>query len=106
MIKIAVVKNSGLARSRTISIKKTTHENFSPNPFLDFPIKRLRCKSRLDFLTEIHLEDGFVEAETVFGYRFRLQNPKSEFQDLNPDSPIEHILCQTRGRLFKVPYFR
>ena len=79
-----VLKNSGLARARIISKKKTTvHENSFSNPFSDFPIERWKGNQwnpDLDFLTEIHLEDGFL---------VRLQNPKSGFQNLNPDLPIE-----------------
>ena len=40
-----VLKNSGLVRARIISKKKTTvHENSFANPFLDFPIERLKGK--------------------------------------------------------------
>ena len=36
-----VLKNSGLARARILSKKKTTvHENSFANPFSDFPIER------------------------------------------------------------------
>ena len=36
-----VLKNSGLARARILSKKKTTvHKNSFANPFSDFPIER------------------------------------------------------------------
>ena len=31
----------------------------------------------------------FSEVKSVFGFRVRLQNQKSGFQNLNPNSPIE-----------------
>ena len=79
-----VLKNSGLARARIISKKKTAvHENSFSNPFSDFPIERWKGNQwnpDLDFLIEIQPEDGFL---------VRLQNLKSGFQNLNPDFPIE-----------------
>lgn len=40
------------------------------------------------FLIEIRLEDEFLEVEIRF--RILLQNPKSEFQKVNQNFPIEH----------------
>ena len=34
----------------------------------------------------------FSEVKSVFEFRVRLQNPKSGFQNLNPNSPIERNL--------------
>ena len=56
---------------------------------------------------------GFLNWNPSWGRISRSWNPFSDIasdckirnRDLNPDSPIEHILCQTRGRLFKVPCF-
>ena len=39
----------------------------------------------LDFLIEIHTEDGFLGGEI----RVRLGNPDLDFENLNPDFPIE-----------------
>ena len=38
---------------------------------------------------EATLRTDFSEVKCVIGFRVRLQNPKSEFQNLNPDFPIE-----------------
>ena len=65
-----VLKNSSLARTRILSKKKTTvHENSFENPFSDFPIERLKGNPwnlDLDFLIEIHPEDGFLGGEIRF----------------------------------------
>ena len=46
----------------------------------------------LDFLIEIHPEDGFLGGEIRFGFRVRLGNPDLDFEKLNPDFPIERTL--------------
>ena len=46
----------------------------------------------LDFLIEIHPEDGFLGGEIRFGFRVRLGNPDLDFENLNPDFPIERTL--------------
>ena len=46
----------------------------------------------LDFLIEIHSEDGFLGGEIRFGFRVRLGNPDLDFENLNPDFPIESTL--------------
>ena len=38
------------------------------------------------------LRTDFSEVNSVFGCRVRLQNPKSSFQNLNPNFPIERNL--------------
>ena len=44
----------------------------------------------MDFLIEIHtLRTDSSEAKSVFGFLVLLQNPKSGFQNLDPDFPIE-----------------
>ena len=35
------------------------------------------------------LRTNFSEVKSVFGYRVRLGNPDLEFENLNPDFPIE-----------------
>ena len=65
-----VLKNSGLARARLSREKKTAvHENSFANPFTDFPIERQKgnpWNPDLDFLIEIHPEDGFLGGEIRF----------------------------------------
>ena len=38
------------------------------------------------------MRTDFSEVKSVFGFRVRLQNPKSRSQNLNPDFPIERNL--------------
>ena len=38
------------------------------------------------------MRTDFSEVKSVFGFRVRLQNPKSGFQNLNPDFPIKRNL--------------
>ena len=58
-----------------------------------FWISRKNAKHRnpwdpeLDFLIEIHYEDGFSALKLVFRLRVLPQNPNSRFQNQNPDSP-------------------
>ena len=95
---ITVLKNSGLARARLLSKKKNTvHDNSFANPFSDFAIERWKgnpWNPDLDFLIEIHPRTDFSEVKSVFGFRVRLQNPKSRFQNRNPDFPIERNLSR------------
>ena len=42
----------------------------------------------LDFLIEIH-----PEVKSVLGFRVRLENPDLDFENLNPDFPIERTHC-------------
>ena len=51
--------------------------------------KERKKTTLLCFLIEIHPEDGFAALKYVFGLRLLLQNPKSGFQNLNPDFPME-----------------
>ena len=92
-IRKIVLKNSGLACARIISKKKTAvHENSFANPFFGFPsrtVKRKSMKSGFGFLLKSTLRTDFSEVKSVFGFRIRLQNPKSGFQNLNLDFPIE-----------------
>ena len=68
-----VVKNSGLARPRILSKKKTTvHENSFANPFFGFPngtVKRKSMKS----------EFGFLNWNLPCGRISRRWNPFSDF---------------------------
>ena len=77
-----VLKNSGLARARLLSKKKNTvHENSFANPFSDFAIERWKgnpWNPDLDFLIEIHPEDGFLRGEICF--RISRSVAKSEIQ--------------------------
>ena len=59
---------------------------------------------------EIDLEDRFFSIEISFCFQFLLQNPKSVFQNFNPNLQIESTqnlgtLCSPprRKRLEKVP---
>ena len=65
------------------------HENSLANPISDFPIERQKGKSKnqdLDFLIEIHPEDGFLGGEIRFRIScsigksgFRFGKSKSRF---------------------------
>ena len=116
-----VRKNSGLARARILSKKKTAvHENSFANPFSGFPIERWKGNPKnpdLDFLIEIHPEDGFLGSEirfrislsigkSVFGFRFRLGNPDLDFENRNPDFPIERTLSLPHLLRFKSGRFK
>ena len=46
----------------------------------------------LDFLIAIHPGDDFSEVKSVFRFRVRLGNLDLDFENLNPDFPIEHTL--------------
>ena len=47
----------------------------------------------MDFLIEIHPEDGFLGGEIRFWIsRSNLGNPDLDFENLNPDFPIERTL--------------
>ena len=85
-----VLKNSGLGCVRIISKKKTAvHENSFANLFPDVPIERYKgnpWNPDLDFLIEIHPEDGFLRGEICFWIsrliaksKIRVSKSKSRF---------------------------
>lgn len=81
------LKNSDLARACIICRKKYKKIQ------IIYRISKWNSKGSprnpyLDFLSEIHLEDEFFKVEIRF--RILLQTPKSEFQKVNQNFPIEH----------------
>ena len=83
-----VLKNSGLARARISSKKKTAvHENSFANPFSDFTIERQKgnpWNPDVNFLIEIHPEDGFLGGE--------IRSDAFDCKIRNPDFPIERVI--------------
>ena len=82
-------KNSELARAYIINRKNKYKKNYKS--FMGFPnetVKENQWNPYLDFLIEIRLEDELFEVDIHF--RILLQNPKSEFQKVNQNLPIEH----------------
>ena len=93
------LKNSGLARARIISKKKTAvHDNSFANPFSDFPIEREKWNPwnpHLDFLIEIHREDEFLGGEIRFRISRLVAKSEIRISNLNPDFSIERNLWCT-----------
>ena len=71
------LKAAVLARARVISKKKT-------NPFLDFQSNGKKEIHEIRIwisLLKSTLRMDFLKVKSVFGFRVRLQNPKSQFQN-------------------------
>ena len=72
-----LLKAADLARARVISKKKT-------NPFLDFQSNGKKEIHEIRIwisLLKSTLRMDFSKVKSVFGFRVRLQNPKSQFQN-------------------------
>ena len=96
-----VLKNSSLASARIISKKRrplfTRTVLQSLFRFFQSNGKKEIHEIRI-WISKLksNLRTDFSEVKSVFGFRVRLQNPKSRFQNLNPDFLIERNLNSGR----------
>ena len=76
-----VLENSSLKGARIISkMKAAVHENTFSNPFSGFPSRAIKpnpWNPYLDFLIEIHPEDGFQISRSIAKSEIRISQSKA-----------------------------
>ena len=82
-------------RHRTLS--QVAHVLFSLCSF--WYVRTILSESLAQAKLKSTLRTDFSEVKSFSGFRVRLQNPKSGFQNLNPDFPIERNLVVRREML-------
>ena len=82
----SVLVNSGLLFANyACACKTAVLKNSFSNPFSDFPIERKNENPKTDISA----------LKSVFGFRVRLEIRNPDFENLNPDFPIERTLNAT-----------